>query len=151
MSGGRAFRPVSVLHCSWRAGRFSLMNASSLPIHNQRTSGNACLFSSWLAAPSLSSVAPLTSCRAPLKGLQQTGLESIKKSPPLLSPSACLPVPRAGLSSEGTRLRSPSGEPRCHQLIPCTEPRFSFCSWRLLNYANVEEAARITLAWLDRK
>lgn len=36
--------------------------------------------------------APLTSCRAPLKGLEQIGLEGIKKSPSLQEPSAYLPL-----------------------------------------------------------
>lgn len=70
---------------------------------------NVYVFSPWLAPPSLSSVAPLTSRRAPLKGLRQTGLASIKKSPSLPSPSACLPEPRAVLWAAR---RHASGHPR---------------------------------------
>lgn len=76
--------------------------------------------SAWsLAAPSLSRAAPLTSRQAPLKGLQQTGLESIKKSPSRHSPSACLPEPRAVLwAVRGHASVHPQGNPGAISCFP---------------------------------
>lgn len=65
--------------------------------------------------------APLTSCRAPLKGLEQIGLEGIKRSPSLQEPSAYLPLPGGVLSAKGhTSLRQRQEKrckPVCHRAV----------------------------------